>query len=137
MAEQLLYKTLCYMLPYRVKINYYDRHIVMNTGDGAGGYWIGVNAVMKRHGDNCKPLLRSLNQLTKEIEHNGESFEPLQCLYERSKYEEIKEFVIHMEDYSSKPEEISWDCCPVWVMEKLLEWHFNIFSLPKELYEEK
>jgi hypothetical protein len=69
---------------------------------------------------DCKPILRPLSELTKEIEVNGEKFVPILYLIE-----------VHGNslDYSyllSTKNVIEYSYA---IVEKLLEWHFDIFGL--------
>ena len=70
---------------------------------------------------------RPLSQITKEIEHNGEKFVPmgrLSCLYE---FEKRHDFYLSM--YIDGCWIYSCNELPYDVIEKLLEWHFDIFGL--------
>ena len=68
----------------------------------------------------CKPILRPLSDLTKEIEVNGEKFVPI------DEIAEIEEVVC---TYSIEFFETSIKYLPNWITEKLLEWHFDIHGL--------
>ena len=68
-----------------------------------------------------KPILRPLSDLTKEIEVNGEKFLPLDELA-------IIEEVVCLQ-YSTEFFETSIKYLPNWIIEKLLEWHFDIYEL--------
>jgi len=69
-----------------------------------------------------KPILRPLSDLTKEIEHNEEKFVPTDKL------------AIHLFDDTTASCIISGNIngIPYWVMEKLFEWHFDVFRLIDE-----
>lgn len=77
--EKLELKHLAPYLPYKLKIRYWDRNIVMNAGQGSSTNWIGITAVLRRQGEkqNCYPILRPLSDLTKEIGVDGEKFVPI------------------------------------------------------------
>ncbi len=62
-----------------------------------------------------KPLLRPLSDLTKEIEHNGEKFVPIERMEELSS--EYFDFLKHPL------------CYPYDLFIMLLEWHFDVFGL--------
>lgn len=62
---------------------------------------------------NCKPLLRPLSDLTKEIEHNGEKFVPSEKLLDSSMLQYTDD--IRMLRHGD--------------VEKLHEWHFDVFGL--------
>ena len=75
----------------------------------------------------AKPILYPLDWLTKEIEHNGEKFVPEYWIDDklgRSIDDVITDnrFVLEL---------------PYFVMQKLIEWHFNVFNLPEHLYIDK
>lgn len=75
---------------------------------------------------NYKLVLRLLSQLTKEIEVNGERFVPIDEIYNMW-YEK------GLNQYSKRI--LNQKIClftksmPYWVVEKLIEWHFDIFGL--------
>jgi len=64
-----------------------------------------------------KPIFRPLSDLTKEIEHNGVKFIPAQKLGESG-------FVFPGHTWVHMVLEL-----PYWVIEKLIEWHFDVFGL--------
>lgn len=68
----------------------------------------------------CKPYLYSLDCLTKEIEHNGEKFVP---------YQEASMSQYDIDNVQGK----MWDIgiVPFHIVQKLFEWHFNVFNLPE------
>lgn len=65
--------------------------------------------------DNFKPILRPLSYLTKEIEHNGERFVPVDRLEWNSYDHIIKKGMCDNVGYQ--------------YMIKLFEWHFDVFGL--------
>ena len=71
-----------------------------------------------------KPIIRPLSDLTKQIEHNGEEFVPIQEIFnhtlcyaemQNGLYESFVVFGITQK--------------PFWMVEKLIEWHFDIAGL--------
>lgn len=58
----------------------------------------------------CKPILRPLSDLIKEVEHDGERFVP------RSKF-------------YGNPTDVTINQMPYAVVQKILSWHFDIFGL--------
>ena len=72
--------------------------------------------------NNIKPILYDLSWLTREITHEGERFIPL---YKLQKID--KAFVLTF------IETFGYEELKVEVFELLLEWRFNVFSLPDEL----
>ncbi len=67
-----------------------------------------------------KPILRPLSDLTKEIEINGEKILPLVELHRIKNNGDW----IGVQNRNKSIEEN-----PYWVIQKLLEWHFDIFEL--------
>ena len=76
--------------------------------------WYSLNKV--------KPILYDLSWLTREITHEGETFIPL---YKLQKID--KAFVLTF------IETFGYEELKVEVFELLLEWRFNVFSIPDEL----
>ena len=72
--------------------------------------------------ESVKPILYDLSWLTREITHEGEMFIPL---YKLQKID--KAFVLTF------IETFGYEELKVEVFELLLEWRFNVFSLPDEL----
>lgn len=78
---------------------------------------------------DAKPILRPLSDLTKEIEHNGKKFVPIEKINEVD-----GEYQIRVEDG------VMWFCdscdlelfevmrCSA-LVEKLFDWHFDVFGL--------
>ena len=73
--------------------------------------------------NHYKPILRPLSDLTKEIEVNGEKFVPIQKLGELFEMSVIEYCFIEQ-----NPELILGGARYV-VVNKLLEWHFDVFGL--------
>lgn len=67
-----------------------------------------------------KPILRPLSDLTREITHNGETFVPIEVL--RSEHPHAFEFYSKLD--SGDPNDL-----PYSQMKRMLEWHFDLFSL--------
>ncbi|WP_417444619.1 hypothetical protein [Joostella sp.] len=65
---------------------------------------------------NCKPVLRPLSDLTKEIDYNGDRFYP---------YNELK---IPL-DLSLNMDYRNINNFPYKVISKMIEWHFDVFGL--------
>ena len=72
--------------------------------------------------ESVKPILYDLSWLTREITHEGETFIPL---YKLQKID--KAFILTF------IETFGYEELKVEVFELLLEWRFNVFSLPDEL----
>ena len=77
-----------------------------------------------------KPILYPLDYLTKTIWHNGESFVP------RIEFETMGgsfyEYQIFFKNFDNK----QIHSLPFGAVNKLIEWRFNVFNLPKELIVE-
>lgn len=73
---------------------------------------------------NFKPILFSLNQLTKPITIGGETFVPIQRMYNMT-YGEVNAEWIKQNNILN---------APYHVVEMLIENHFNIFNLPSESF---
>ena len=67
-----------------------------------------------------KPKLRPLSDLTKEIEVNGEKFVPI----EYNAFKEDKEHLIEFQNKYAHYKSVKYG-----IIERLLEWHFDIFGL--------
>lgn len=65
-------------------------------------------------------LLRPITDITKSIEHNGQTFEPYEVISEMMGNYPTVNMIIRFTD------ELPYD-----VVQKLLEWHFDIFGLIK------
>ena len=71
-----------------------------------------------------KPLLRPLSSLTEEIEHNRERLVPYELLRDM----ELKDMRLHS-DGCLTVNHRNIQNCEYWRMEKLFEWHFDVFGL--------
>ncbi len=133
--KQLTIKEVAPYSPYGLKGKYENKIISMTgvylnyvRGDYKGAYdYITYNQI--------KPILRPLSDLTKEIEHNGERFVPIdkivevilgykhsELFREMSKERQDKYFNLLVKDINKSSIEYR-------VVQKLLQWHFDIFSL--------
>ena len=79
-------------------------------------------------GNNLKPILRPLSDLTKEIEVYGEKFVPSKILFPDD------EFMTELEDdvdiFTNRRDRLDL-CYPLDFWQKLYQWHFDIHSLVK------
>lgn len=73
-----------------------------------------------------KLILRPLSILNDEIQHNGKKFIPMQYLYKH--FPPLTKSIEGMYNDLQNPLNHRYD-----VVEKLFEWKFNVFNLPKEL----
>lgn len=82
-----------------------------------------------------KPILRPLSDLTKEIEHNGEKFVPIEWFEIGDDENLCPDYgngnikLISLLKDMSKHNFIDLNYMQYGVIEKLLEWHFDIFGL--------
>lgn len=72
---------------------------------------------------SVKPILHPLSNLTKEIEHDGEKFVPIDVIINHplSYYDDKGDALISIQNY---PEQLR-----IWTILILIEWHFNIAGL--------
>lgn len=74
--------------------------------------------------NDFKPILRPLSDLTKEIEHNGENFVPVQWL--RDKFYTLS---LDRQCFRIIEDERWINSCDYLLIKYLLEWHFDVFGL--------
>jgi hypothetical protein len=76
--------------------------------------------------DQIKPILRPLSDLTNIIEVNGGWFYPLDVIYKIWYEKDLSPFSkrILNDKICLYPESM-----PYWLVQKLIEWHFDIFGL--------
>lgn len=130
-TEKLEPKHLAPYLPYGLKMKA-DEGTMIYEAKGINiseQFWI---LIKDRNGFDCqisniKPILRPLSDLTKEIEHNGEKFVPINKLSptQSETRDNIELWLDGTIDYGSQE---------YFVMELLFAWHFNVFNLPEDLY---
>lgn len=130
--EKLELKHLAPYLPYKLRLIYGDKNIVMNTGQGSSGHWCGIKAVIIRYKAPIHPIpiLHHLSDLTKEIEVDGKKFTPINYLYSMNssklnwddKYQVERVSKVLLKDAISNQ-------LPYRFMIKLFEWHFDVFGL--------
>lgn len=80
-----------------------------------------------------KLILRPLSDLTKEIEHNGEKFVPVEFLNSElitiDYFEDTDHYEYLMSWINSVDKSHHINFLPFGLIQKLLEWHFDIFNL--------
>ena len=72
-----------------------------------------------------KILLHPLSMLTKPIEHKGSKFVPKEELYKIWKKGETHSY----ESFEWLLEKTDLKSMPYWIVQKLIEWHFDVFNL--------
>ena len=115
-------------LPYGLKMKHYENNRI-GTLQGVSTNTLGqpYSLCVNTNWYNpfvYKPILRPLSDLTKEIEVNGEKFVPIERFYE---FIDNVDFLDQMlEDINSNNSIANWQYD---VVNKLLEWHFDVFGL--------
>jgi len=71
---------------------------------------------------DCKPILRPLSDLTKDIEVDGDKFEPIVELKSQCG-------IIIARELDNLVKYKNYGDMPFWVIQKLYEWHFDIHNL--------
>lgn len=86
-----------------------------------------------------KPILYDLSYLTKEIEHEGEKFVPIKKLKKYGFYRvENDEYILRREgSFGSWSGYYNCEALPYYIIQMLLEWHFNVFGLPEDQFINK
>ena len=80
-----------------------------------------LNSAFYLNYDEVKPILRPLSNISKIIEHDGKRFKPFDVLAKRAQ-EYIPEKNLNKKDISELLGNYSQ-------VEKLIEWHFDVFGL--------
>ena len=85
-----------------------------------------TDILTKVNDNRWKLILHPLSDLTKEIEVNGERFVPMDVLYKIFN----KKLFTGLSKYGmNRKIELYVKCMPYFIVEKLLEWHFDIHDL--------
>lgn len=117
-------------LPYGLKIKHGDSLKKMNTGQGSSKYWIGISAVIRWQNikAGCKPVLRPLSDLVKEIEVDGHRIVPAEKIFPKE-WSDFKRGGMRIDMM------FPWNRLPkIWRyidFVQLLELHFDVFGLIK------
>ena len=146
--EKLELKHIAPYLPYGLKTKYFlSDAIVLNEGQpedirDKNLTSDNVNFVLSF----CKPILYPLSWLTKEIECNDSQFIPSKTLMRLSRNDNfeysltfafIRMLKLDIEQGNERDLINDLNNAPYWVIQKLIEWHFNVFNLPEHLYIDK
>lgn len=122
-------KYLAAYLPYRVKATS-GCFTHTEKGNVLILHNLTTNTINDAYDNSWRLILRPLSDLNKEIEHNGEKFIPIDELsYLIS--ENNMGYNDHYIDYENPDNVlfIDWTKQPFFIIEELLEWHFDIFGL--------
>ena len=124
--KKLTIEHLAPYLPYKLCIVDNSRKKTMNASQGSSGNWISIKKVIDWQ---CKPILRNLFDLTKEIEMNGEKFISLDELkkVDGEYFINFEAGEIYFEDECGLSVYEVTRCNKL--INKLFEWHFDIFGL--------
>lgn len=117
--EKLTIEHLAPYLPYGVKAKTKRSEFIVV---GAHDYTIfgdNENGEMEEYYEDVKPILRPLSDLTKEIEHSGERFAPVDWIRENLDYDEYS-----IDYYINHTERLPYE-----IVQKLFEWHFDVSRL--------
>lgn len=108
-------------LPYNVQIEVTDTFMDMDTYETIEETYITTldTRRLDYFKEDIKLILRPLSDLTKEIEHNGEKFVPIDYFLGEDSDLVYNACLIH-NDFSYLPYNL---------VQLLLEWHFDIFAL--------
>ncbi|MGK6342893.1 hypothetical protein ACMGDK_11675 [Chryseobacterium sp. DT-3] len=82
-----------------------------------------------------RPILYDLSYLTKEIEHEGERFVPIEELYRADEEQHYSH--CDLDDMKHFIRVLPTAQIPYCFIQKLLEWHFNVFNLPPDQFINK
>ncbi len=149
MKDKLEFKHIAPYLPYglEVKTEYYDM-IVDIKGVEDDYFRVGTNYsdkggefdLLSMNSGDSKIILRPLSDLTEEIEHNGEKFVPLNLLdsdhYPTDYFDRPNQWLYeYIEGWAiSKDPSHHLQFLPYGLVQQLIEWKFNVFNLPTELF---
>ena len=121
-------KHLAPYLPYGLKVFVEDG---INAVEEVLGMWQHscITEVEDTDFELLKPILRPLSDLTKEIEHNGEKFVPIQKIsfVDGEFYLDEVDDIIYFNDTCGLDAYEVTRCYSL--IEKLFEWHFDVFDL--------
>jgi len=118
-------------LPYQTSVNVFENGVLFGVPAKllSSDY---RNEFEEKTHYTFKPILHPLSDLTKEIEHNGEKFIPIEemCQYTGMSYRyDIDKKTFMQKDLYNHYTEISILKMPFIFIKKLIEWHFDIAGL--------
>lgn len=119
-------------LPYKLKVIYEHSNkigTISNIYSIGKGYddddiKIAIDYSEAEHLWMFKPILRPLSDLTKEIEHNGEKFVPIEKIGLNSCSFFHTTYLVNKNGYEFEIKKIPYN-----EFQKLFEWHFDVFGL--------
>lgn len=128
-------------LPYKLHVGFEtddDTHEVVSVGLD------GLRLVSPHYNygycdfDTPKPILRNLSDLTKEIEHEGEVFVPIDLLdsdlYPIDYFKDTDHYDYVLRWLRSEDKSHHLQFLPYGLIQQLIKWKFNIFNLPQDEY---
>lgn len=132
--EKLELKHVAPYIPYNLKVIFGGHGNPLNvTGAGLSG----IKLINNANGDfgwgdfcDCKPILRPLSDLAKEIEHDGERFVPIEELSKFTTTELNSDGEIESAEFDGEMRVTKMpDDMDYYRIQKLFEWHFDVFDL--------
>jgi len=128
----LEFKHIIPYLQYDLKASFYDNAPELVIGVNVVEETIeGLDFGSAELDEGFKPILRPLSELTKEIEHNGEKLMPFEiCGGILQGNDGEKQYLTDLHQFSLGKIDVRW--LPYWVVDKLFEWHFDVFGLIPE-----
>lgn len=131
-------------LPYALKLQHmYEK--AKHEGETVLRSWVkplepldlGCLFPYRKDSFDWKPILYDLSYLTKEIEHEGETFVPTERLMNYASNFGVNRGVFeHMLSSILEGNTLITEL-PYYLIVKLLEWHLNVFQLPEGEYINK
>lgn len=130
--EKLELKHLAPYLPYGLKVlcdkSDFNTIFEMDTYSNMKGSGIEKRDIYSVMSNNYKPILRKLSDITKEIEVNDERFVPADIIFPKKecKSEYERNILIGVLEFENV---IKHSCTYFGIVQKLFEWHFDVFGL--------
>ena len=123
---ELKLKHLAPYLPYQLNCNWQNKIYILQSVTIADRCKLLDNFNNELYGtklEHIKPILKTLSDLSKEIEVNGEKFVPIEFFDD----EDTKSWLIIL----SETKDIEWALSYLgfFIVQKLFEWRFDVFGL--------
>lgn len=145
MKEQITLRELSCYLPYGLKIQImgewtdFENKVpkvfeMVGLGSFVEYHEIGRTVTDEAYYSDVFPLLRNLSDLTKEIEHNGERFVPVERLNDELYAVTSYEYNSAVFNFEGGITQVNLLAEPLEALQKLYEWKFNVFNLPQNLW---
>lgn len=134
-TDKLELKYLALYFPYKLNVMYCEEICLLHALLGFSGVGLMDNNDDPLDGgiqcdiEDVKPILHPLSDLTKEIEHNGEKFVPMEIFEKMCSKHELETEYSWMFDPSEVWEIGDFEEMAYKFIQKLFEWHFDIHGL--------